>query len=78
MSLSRRCLTYGMAFPLLNTGILQSITDIRKSSFYRFKIPERLSGMLSERTQVLTAGKIPLKYINRACVSVQMCTTPKT
>ena len=78
MSLSRRCLTYGMAFPLLNTGILQSIKDIRKSSFYRFKIPERLSGMLSERTQVLTAGKISLKYINRACVSVQMCTTPKT
>ena len=78
MSLSRRCLTYGMAFPLLNTRILQSIKDIRKSSFYRFKIPERLSGMLSERTQVLTAGKIPLKYINRACVSVQMCTTPKT
>ena len=78
MSLSQRRLTYGMAFPLLNIGILQSMKDIRKSIFYRFKIPKRLSGMLSERTQVLTAGKVPLKYIYRACVSIQMCTTPKT
>ena len=34
--------------------------------------------MVSERTQVLAAGKFPLEYMYRACVSVQMCTIPKT
>ena len=34
--------------------------------------------MVPERTLVLTTRKIPLKYICRACVSVQMCTILKT
>ena len=34
--------------------------------------------MVSERTQVLTAEKFPLEYMYCACVSVQMCTIPKT
>ena len=34
--------------------------------------------MVSERTQVLTAGKFPLEYMYRACVSVQICTILKT
>ena len=37
MSLSQRRLTYGMAFPLLNIGILQSMKDIRKSNFLKIK-----------------------------------------
>ena len=37
MSLSRRCLTYGMAFPLLNIGILQSMKHIRKSNFLKIQ-----------------------------------------
>ena len=37
MSLSQRRLTYGMAFPLLNIGILQSMKHIRKSNFLKIQ-----------------------------------------
>ena len=37
MSLSQRRLTYGMAFPLLNIRILQSMKHIRKSNFLKIQ-----------------------------------------
>ena len=37
MSLSQRRLTYGMAFPLLNIGILQSMKHFRKSNFLKIQ-----------------------------------------
>ena len=78
MPLSQRDLTYGIAFPLLNIGILQSMKHIRISNFLkRLIIPKRLAGMGSERILVLTTGKISLKYICCACVSVKISTIPK-
>ena len=79
MSLSQRRLTYGMAFPLLNIGILQSMKNIRNSNFIKkFIILKQLPGMVSERILVSTARKIPVKYIHRDCISVQVCAIPKT
>ena len=39
MSLSQRRLTYGIAFPLLNIGVLESMKHIQKSNFKDSKFP---------------------------------------
>ena len=65
----QRRLTYGMAFPHLNIGIPQSIKKVRKSNCFKEIHNSHVTAMYSV---CKSTGKIPLKYIYRERVSIQM------